>query len=424
MSSQFGIEYTSLSMSGWLYLLVSLVGAAIAVNAAKPLRGPYSIVPSWILAFLTLDLALFHIGVALVVTGLFALFGALESWPGKLALYITLASSAILFVLWLPSLRAASIADAVAAELELDDVERLPRSLLLKPIPRLREGVSMLHDVPFARRRGRVLKMDIYRGRDNGERRPGLVFIHGGGWVLGDKREQGLPLCNHLASLGWVCANANYRLSPAATYPDHVTDAKSAVAWLREHADEYGVDPEFIAIAGNSAGAHIAAMTALTKDPGDAAVQAIITYYGVYDLTNRLGVHGSAFLDRLIGPYVIKAFFDEEPERFHAASPMDHVEHAAIPWLVLQGDRDSLTPAPEAREFVRQLREHSKDVVGYAEFPGAQHAFDIYYSLRAFATVELSARFLATAYRRFDRARATASAAAADSSSNDSRRHS
>lgn len=419
-------------MSGWLFLFVSLVGAAIVVNAAKPLRGPYSLVPSWFLAFLTLDLALFHIGFALALAGVFTLFGALDTWPGKLALYLTLASSAVLFVLWLPSLRAASVVDSVAAELELDEVERMPKNLLLKPIPRPRDGVSVLRNVPFARRDGRVLKMDIYRGPDAAERRPGLVYFHGGAWVLGDKREQGLPLCNHLASLGWVCANANYRLSPGATYPDHVADAKTAVAWLREHADEYGLDPDFIAIAGNSAGGHIAAMTALTKnplpndgmDPQDASVQAIITYYGVYDLTNRLGVHGSAFLDRLIGPYVIKAFFDEEPERFHAASPKDHTGRVAAPWLVLQGDRDSLTPAPEAREFIRRLREHSNDVVGYAELPGAQHAFDIYYSLRTFAAVELSARFLATAYRRFDRARATASPAAADSSSNDARRHS
>ena len=406
-------------MAAWLYLLVSLIGAAVVVNAAKPLRGPYSLVPSWILAFLTLDLALFHIAAALAITLLFAVFGALDSGVGKLALYITLASSAVLFVLWLPSLRAASVAAAVAAELDLDDVERMPRDLLLKPIPGTRDGVSVQRDVPFAKREGKVLRMDIYRGRDAGERRPGLVFIHGGGWVLGDKREQGLPLCNHLASIGWVCANANYRLSPGATYPDHVADAKAAVAWLREHSSEYGVDPDFIAIAGNSAGGHIAAMTALSENPlpgaasdsADASVQAIITYYGVYDLTNRLGVHGAAFLDRLIGPYVIKAFFDEEPERFHAASPMDHVANADIPWLVLQGDRDSLTPAPEAREFVRQLREHSNDIVGYAEMPGAQHAFDIYYSLRAIATVELSSRFLATAYRRFCEARAAATPA-------------
>ena len=419
-------------MAGWLFLFVSLLGSAIVVNAAKPARGPISIVPSWLLAFLTLDLAPFHIGVALVLAVVFALFGALDSWPGDVALFLTLASSGVLFVLWLPSLRAASVTETVAAEMELDDVERLPRDLLYKPIPRVREGVTVLRNVPFARREGKVLAMDIYRGSGNSDRRPALVFIHGGAWVLGDKREQGLPLCNHLASLGWVCANANYRLSPGATYPDHVVDAKSAVAWLREHSDDYGIDPAFIAIAGNSAGAHISAMTALTgdRDPGaddgerDASVQAVITYYGVYDLTNRMGVHGSAFVTRLIGPHVLKAFFDEEPERFHAASPMDHVDRVSMPWLILQGDRDSLTPAPEAREFARRLREHSSHTVGYAEFPGAQHAFDIYYSLRTFAAVELSARFLATAYRRFDEARSTASPAADESASNEARKHS
>ena len=383
-------------MAGWLFLFVSLFGTAIVVNAARPLRGPISIVPAWLLAFLTLDLALFHIGLALLLASGFALFGALDSWPGKFALLLTLASSAMLFVLWLPSLRAGSVANAVADELELDEVERIPRRLLLRPLPRVPDGVSVLRDVPFARRDGRVLAVDIYRGSRHVGRRPGLVFLHGGGWVLGDKREQGLPLCNHLASLGWVCANANYRLSPGATYPDHVEDATNAVAWLREHADDYGVDPDFIAIAGNSAGAHIAAMTALTGN----SVQAAVTFYGVYDLTNRLGVHGAAFLDRLIGPHVLKAFFDTEPERFHAASPMDHVERSSIPWLILQGDRDSLTPAPEAREFARRLREQSKHTVGYAEFPGAQHAFDIYYSLRTFAAVELAARFLVTEYRR------------------------
>jgi acetyl esterase/lipase len=408
-------------MAGWLFLLVSLAGAAIVLNAARPLRGPVSLVPSWILAFLTLDLALFHIALALLLAGGFALFGALAAWPGKLALFLVLGSSAVLFVLWLPSLRAASVAKSVAAELELDGVEQIPRRLLLRPIPRLRDGVSVVRDVPFSRRAGRVLDMDIYRGSGHEGKRPGLVFVHGGGWVLGDKREQGLPLCHHLATLGWVCANANYRLSPGATYPDHVVDAKDAVAWLREHSDEYGVDPDFIAIAGNSAGAHITAMTALTdeatpetgNEQGDASVQAVVTYYGVYDLTNRLGVHGRAFLDRLIEPHVVKAFFDTEPERFHAASPMDHVERASVPWLILQGDRDSLTPAPEAREFARRLREHSQHTVGYAEFPGAQHAFDIYYSLRAIAAVELTARFLVTAYR-----------AAVESSSNDARRQS
>lgn len=128
-------------MAGWLFLLVALAGTAIVVNAAKPRRGPISLVPSWLLAFLTLDLAPFHIVLALAIACGFALAGALGALPGKLALLLTLGSSAVLFVLWLPSLRAASVADDIAAELGLDEVEPVPRRLLLRPIPRVRDPI-------------------------------------------------------------------------------------------------------------------------------------------------------------------------------------------------------------------------------------------------------------------------------------------
>ena len=178
---------------------------------------------------------------------------------------------------------------------------------------------------------------------------------------------------------------------------------------MREHADEYGIDPGFIAIAGGSAGGHIAAMTALTAgdstlQPGfedaDTSIQAAATFYGVYDLTNRLGAHDPTFLTRMIGPLILKAFPDTEAERFSAASPRDHVHKVAQPWLVLQGDRDTLTPAVEALDFTAALREHSPFPVGYLEVPQAQHAFDLYYTPRAIASVETAARFLVTSHRQ------------------------
>lgn len=396
-------------MAGWLFLLVALAGAALVLNAAKPSTGHVSLVPSWLLAFLTTDLAFFHIALQLIVAGGFILAGALEALPGKLALVVLLVSSVTLVILWLPNLRAASATEAVAKALDLDEAGPVPRRLLWTPFRRKHDGVEVTRNVEFFRAAGRVLKMDLYRGSTGGDRRPALVYLHGGGWIMGSKCNQGLPLCNHLATLGWVCANANYRLSPGASWQDQVVDAKAAIAWLREHADEYGVDPGFIAIAGGSAGAHIAAMTALTPgdaglQPGfedeDASMQAAVMFYGVYDLTNRLGIHRPEFLTKLVGPLVVKAFPDFEPEKFSAASPRDHVDKVSQPWLLLQGDRDSLTPVKEARDFVAALRESSEHPVGYAELPRAQHAFDIYYSPRAIAAVELAARFLITAYRR------------------------
>jgi len=227
--------------------------------------------------------------------------------------------------------------------------------------------------------------------------------------MYGDKRSQGLPLCNYLASLGWVCFNINHRLSPGATYPDHVVDCKAAIAWVREHAHAYGVDPRLIALSGGSSGAHISAMTALTDNdadlqPGfecaDTSVQAVVSNYGVFDLTNRLGLHHPQFLTTIIGPLVIKAFPDSEPERFAAASPQDHVGSGTMPWLIIHGESDSLAPAAEARAFAAGLRAAGNPWVGYAEFPHALHGFDLWYCHRAIATVELTARFLNTVHRR------------------------
>ena len=97
-----------------------------------------------------------------------------------------------------------------------------------------------------------------------------------------------------LARRGWVCVTINYRLSPKATWPEHIVDCKMAVAWVREHIAEYGGDPGFVCVSGGSAGGHLSALLALT--PGDPAFQpgfeetdthvdACVPVYGVYDMT-------------------------------------------------------------------------------------------------------------------------------------------
>ena len=86
---------------------------------------------------------------------------------------------------------------------------------------------------------------------------PVLLQIHGGGWTIGDKRQQALPLMMHLSRRGWICVAANYRLSPRATFPEHLIDVKQALRWVRENIAEYGGDPGFVAITGGSAGGHL-----------------------------------------------------------------------------------------------------------------------------------------------------------------------
>ena len=392
-----------------LFLVLAILGATLVANAAWPRSGPLLLLPSWLLAFLTVDLAFFHLAIQVLVAAGFIWAGVLASTSGKLALIIMLSSSVGLILLWLPNRKAAGAARMIAAEHGLDETPGVPGEFLRRPFSRRRAGVEVERDLEFYRDAEGALKLDLYMQRNDDRRKPVLLYLHGGGWIVGDKKDQGLPLCNHLASLGWACANANYRLCPAATYPDQVVDAKAALAWLRRHADDYGLDPSFIAIAGGSAGGHIAAMTALT--PGDAtlqpgfedadtSVQAVVTFYGIYDLTNRLGAHNPQFVTRMVGPLVLKASPDDEPERFTAASPRDQVRHVSQPWLILQGDDDTMAPVAEARDFDTALRAQSQQRVAYAEFPGAIHGFDMYYSPKAIAAVDLTARFLATVLRQ------------------------
>ena len=159
-----------------------------------------------------------------------------------------------------------------------------------------------------------------------------MVYIHGGAWIIGDKREQGKPMMYELVARGWVCVAINYRLSPKATWPDHIVDAKRAVAWVKEHIAEYGGDPSFVAVSGGSAGGHLCALLALSAgdpayQPGfedaDTSVQACVPFYGVMDMTgdpDGSGLYGPGLL-KMLEKSVMKTTMAEHPEVFRSASP-------------------------------------------------------------------------------------------------------
>ncbi|MDQ1697705.1 MAG: hypothetical protein QOJ03_3058, partial [Frankiaceae bacterium] len=276
-------------------------------------------------------------------------------------------------------------------------------------------AVKCTRDIPYAevpddRKAAKRLRLDIYSprddsqldpGREAAQRRPVIIQIHGGGWVIGNKEEQGLPLMTHLAARGWVCVAPNYPLSPKATWPDHLVALKRAVAWTREHIADYGGDPSFIAVTGGSAGGHLAALVALTANdptyqPGfedaDTSVQAAVPFYGPYDLANVLDTKaGTKRLDYFLARTVFKS---KDPAVFESATPLLHVRADAPPFFVIHGAHDSLAPVEEARELVRRLREVSTSPVVYAELPGAQHAFDVFHSIRSAHVIRGVERFL------------------------------
>jgi len=402
----------------WLYLAFSIWGAAFTWNALHPSRGNARVAAfSFVAGWLTGELPLHHIAWQVLATLFFASSGALESLPGLLGLLLSFASWAGLVAIYqrahetgpvVESALREALGEGYSAPLLGTAGQAAPTEVdwwrVLRPFPIRRPEVEVHRDIAFARERGIDLKLDVYRSRNRPSRAPVLLQIHGGAWTVGSKNEQGLPLMNQLAADGWVCVSTNYRLSPHATFPEHLVDCKRALAWIREHVADYGGDPDYVVVTGGSAGGHLAALLALTPNdpeyqPGfetvDTRVRACVPFYGVMDFTDRNGVYPNDGLRVLLEKQVMKGSQQEIPEAWDRASPIARVGSHAPPFFVVHGDSDSLVPVEDARHFVSALREKTESPVAYAEIPGAQHAFEIFPSLRSLQVVNGVHRFLA-----------------------------
>jgi acetyl esterase/lipase len=402
----------------WLFLAVAFVGAWFTVNAFRPVfAAPRFAVVSFFAGWLTSELAVHHVAWQVLATVVFVWAGALESWPGWLGLAITLVSWAGLARLWLAARGAEAVCEgalceglgaAYRDEIRPDIAGRFAPGVdwrqIALPFPLRHAEVERIRGLVYAEVDGRPLRLDVYRRRDRPSGCPTLLQVHGGAWVLGSKDHQGLPLMLHMAARGWVCIAANYRLSPRATFPDHLVDLKRAIGWIREHGAEYGADPDFVVVTGGSAGGHLASLVALTANepeyqPGfehvDTSVRACVPFYGVYDFTDRHRHQRHRGLAVPLERRVMKAKLADAPDAYEKASPIARVHPGAPPFFIVHGDRDTLAPVGEARAFAKALRETGKAEVVYAEIPGAQHAFEIFPSLRTTFVIHAVERFLA-----------------------------
>ena len=338
---------------------------------------------------------------------------------GKVALGLTAASWALLGVIRYrgvttpgPVLEAGlreqlgpDYADELA-KLPSQPTRRGRRNLPLRNTMARRRYVEKKNVVSYGPHRANMA--DIWRRHDlpRDGKAPVLLQVPGGAWMIGMRRPQAYPLMSHLAARGWVCVSIGYRVAPRHTWPDHIVDVKRALAWVKENIADYGGDPNFVAMTGESAGGHLCALAALTPNdpkfqPGfedaDTSVVAAVPIYGRYDWFTTEGEGRREFVE-LLEKLVVKRTLATHRDVFIDASPIRDVRADAPPFFVLHGTDDSLIPVGEAREFVEQLRSVSKAPVPYAELPHAQHAFDIFSSPRAHQSAEAIARFLSWVY--------------------------
>ncbi|MGC4112969.1 MAG: alpha/beta hydrolase [Nocardioides sp.] len=339
-------------------IVVVAVPTALAV---RPLRGSWRLGQlSWRLGMQINEVPALAMVWVLAVTALAAWQGGLTSPTGATGLALAVLTLVGLTVILVRGLRAPrAVSQALTAGLGV--TRRVRVSLLpaiLAPLRVRRRDVEHVRDVSYGGA-GRANLLDTYTPRDGVRRGPCLVYFHGGGYYTGEKDREARALLYELASQGWLCVSANYRRTrDGGRWPDMLDDAHAAVAWTRAAAGTDGAPPVFV--AGSSAGAHLAAMTALT----DRTLVGAVCLYGFYDTPG---------------------WIDRDPAA--ESAPIDLVDADAPAFLVAHGSADSFASAAGARAFGEKLRGVSQRPVVYAELPGGQHTFDLYASPRFRAVV-------------------------------------
>jgi acetyl esterase/lipase len=190
-----------------------------------------------------------------------------------------------------------------------------------------------------------------------------VVWFHGGGITEGDKKSARAG-GQALAADGVILAAVNYRLSPQAKYPAYLEDSAAAVAFVRQHAADYGADPRRLYVAGHSAGGYLAAMVCADErwlKPHGVALKDLA---GVFPLSGQMATHYTIREERGLPKTAI--VIDE-------AAPLNHAGKDTPPWLILYAEKDMSLRGDENRYFAAALKAAGHQQVELREMAGYDH---------------------------------------------------
>jgi len=224
----------------------------------------------------------------------------------------------------------------------------------------LPEGLEVLEDLTYAVTDERELRLDAYVCEPApGQRRPAILFLHGGGWLGGSKKQFARQAVYLASKHGFFAVCSEYRFSNEARFPACFQDAKCAVKWMRAKGNDFNIDPERVAIAGGSSGGHLAAMVATTAgaaqyEPGGgdsgcvdlpAHVNLCIPHNAPLDLVALAEERGQALKPvwELFG-----ADLADMPDGYRDASPFHRAGLETPPMLLLHGEADGTIPCEQS----------------------------------------------------------------------------
>ncbi|KEO81182.1 alpha/beta hydrolase [Tumebacillus flagellatus] len=237
---------------------------------------------------------------------------------------------------------------------------------------------ELLSDVQYGEGDGHPLFLDIVRPLGApAHPLPVIVYIHGGGWMFGDKAASGGKLNSLYAKQGFFTVSLNHRPSKVAPFPAQIHDVKAAIRWLRANADTYGIDPNAIGVWGHSSGGHLAALLATSGDvpelegnsgsPGySSRVQAACVSAGPVDLLRMGGWHDLP--DSPEAVLLNAKYAQDNPDLAKVANPITYINGDEPPVLILHGDQDCIVPVNQA-----ELLFHALTDVSLVRIKGGDH---------------------------------------------------
>lgn len=221
--------------------------------------------------------------------------------------------------------------------------------------------------------KGTKLQLDLYRPASATGKVPIVMVIHGGGWMMGKREEMGM-ICEAFAKKGVAAATISYRLAPKSKWPAMLEDCYGAQEFLVKNADKYGLDRSRMALAGGSAGAHLALLTAMrpaTEGAKPVAVRAVLNVYGPTDLEQDFPED----LRKTVALNVVGKPLAALGDGAKQMSPLNFVSADAPPIFTIHGEADALVPIRQSERLDEAMKRKGRTHV-FRRVPGLGHGFD------------------------------------------------
>jgi acetyl esterase/lipase len=214
------------------------------------------------------------------------------------------------------------------------------------------ETAGLHTDIEYTQAGGESLLLDAFNP-GTGQPAPVVIVLHGGGWSSGSKSGDITPVLEPLSKAGFAWVSINYRLAPMHRWPACYEDVETALNWVREHAAEYGGDPQRIALLGYSAGGHLACRAGIRANPRVQAVVGIAAPTDIVaDMARRDGLSPS--MKNLLDSEVID---DAVHARLVEMSPINDIVPGLPPFLLIHGTADQSVPFDQSIQLRKRLQE-------------------------------------------------------------------